>query len=171
VLVFELCSAGYSELDRPLILRVHYSCLNAARRRGIVFALATTMTTVEIARSDWEKSLDAFSAVHEGWLISLEVLSAGLGAQPLITDLPLVGVTLDDREGQSIAIAAERSAKEHTTHFVPAPARLWLERTDDGVDVALQIEAADGTRTIVELKTPARSETVDGVPAPHAQRH
>jgi Family of unknown function (DUF5335) len=135
-----------------------------------VFAFATTMTTVEIARSDWEKSLDAFSAVHEGWLISLEVLSPGFGAQPVMTNLPLVGITLDDPEGQGIAIAAERSAGEHTTHFVPAPARLWLERTDDGVDVALQIEAADGTRAIVQLKTPARPETVDGIPAQHARR-
>jgi hypothetical protein len=125
------------------------------------------MTTVELARSDWEKSLDAFSAVHEGWLISLEVLSPDLGAQAVMTDLPLVGITLDDRAGRGIAIAAERSAAEHTTHFVPAPARLWLERTDDGVDVAIQIEAADGTRAIVQLKTPARPETVDGIPAQH----
>ena len=129
------------------------------------------MTTVEIARSDWQKSLDAFSAVHEGWLISLEVLSPGLGAQPLMADLPLVGITLDDRERQSIAIAAGRSAGEHTTHFVLAPTRLWIERTDDGVDVALQIEAADGTRAIVQMKTPAHPETVDGIPAQHAQRH
>jgi len=128
------------------------------------------MTTVEITRSDWEKSLDAFSAVHEGWLISLEVLSPGLGAQPVMTDLPLVGVSLDDRQGQGIAIAAERSAGEHTTHFVLAPTRLWIERSDDGVDVALQIEAADGSRAIVQMKTPARPETVDGISAQHVQR-
>lgn len=129
------------------------------------------MTTVEIDRSDWEESLDAFSAVHEGWLMSLEVLSPGLGAQPVMTNLRLVGVTLDDREAQGIAVAAEQSGGEHTTHFVPAPARLWIERTDDGADVALQIEAADGTRAIVQLKTPARPETVDGIPAQHPQRH
>jgi uncharacterized protein DUF5335 len=129
------------------------------------------MNTVEIARTDWEKSLDTFSAVHEGWLVSLEVLSPALGAQPVLTDLPLVGVTLDDQRGDGIAIAAERSAGEHTTHFVAFPAHVWLERTDEGVDVALQIESADGTRAILELKTPARPETVDGMPAHQTQRH
>jgi hypothetical protein len=128
------------------------------------------MDTVEIARSDWEKSLDTFSAVHEGWLVSLEVLSPALGAQPVLTDLPLVGVTLDDQRGEGIAIAAERSAGEHMTHFVASPAHVWLERTDEGVDVALQIESADGTRAILELKTPARPETVDGIPAHQTRR-
>ncbi len=122
------------------------------------------MRTEEIARADWERALDAFSAVHERWLVSVEVMSPALGAQPVITDLPLVGVTLDDRDAKGIAIATERSAGEHTTHFVEEPAHVWLERTDDGTDVALQIEAADGSRTVLALKTPAAPETVDGVP-------
>lgn len=128
------------------------------------------MNTVEIARSDWEEALDTFSAVHEGWLVSLEVLSPALGAQPVLTDVPLLGVTLDDERGQSIAIAAERSAGEHATHFVASPTHVWVERTDDGADVALQIESTDGTRALLALKTPARPETVDGVPSPQTQR-
>lgn len=128
------------------------------------------MKTVEIARPDWERSLDTFSAVHEGWLVSLEVLSPALGAQPVMTDLPLVGVTVEDREGHGIAIAAERSRGEHATHFVPEPTHIWLERTDEDADVALEIEASDGSRALLALKTPARPETVDGLPGPDARR-
>jgi hypothetical protein len=128
------------------------------------------MNTVEIARTDWERALDAFSAMHEGWLVTLEVVSPTIGAQPVMTNMPLVGVTLEDREAQGIAIAAERTPDDHATHFVATPAHVWVERTEDGSDVALQIESSDGSRAILELKTPARPETVDGVPRPHAPR-
>jgi uncharacterized protein DUF5335 len=150
---------------------LHDSCL-FPRRDIAVSALRHSlgMRTEEIARSDWERSLDAFSAVHEGWLVSLQVLSPELGAQPVITDLPLVGVTLDDEQAQGIAIAAERSAGEHATHFVAAPTHVWVERTEEGADVALEIESSDGSRTLLSLKTPARPETVDGLPGPQSPR-
>jgi Family of unknown function (DUF5335) len=127
------------------------------------------MKTQEIAHSDWERSLDAFSAAHEGWLVSLEVLSPALGAQPVLTDVPLVGVTLEDHQGDAIAIAAERRTGEHATHFVDTPTHIWVERTDEGTDVALAIESSDGSRAVLALKTPARPETVDGIPR-HARR-
>jgi hypothetical protein len=122
------------------------------------------MKTIEITRNDWERSLDAFSAAHEGWLVSLEVLSPSLGAQPIMTDLPLIGVTVDDKQGEGIAISAERPNGEHTTHFVAAPTHVWVERTDEGTDVALEIEGSDGSRAVLALKTPARPEIVDGMP-------
>ena len=122
------------------------------------------MQTVEIRRERWSQALSEFSAIHEGWLISVDVLAPALGAQPEVHDLPLVGVVLEPRNGGSITIAAARSGVSQITHMVQSPARIWIERTDDGADVALQIESADGTKTIVRFKTPALPETVDGVP-------
>jgi len=128
------------------------------------------MKTQEIVQSEWERTLEAFSAAHEGWLVSLEVLSPSFGAQPVLTDLPLVGVTLEDHQGDAIAIAAERATGEHATHFVDAPTHVWVERTDEGTDVALAIESSDGSRALLALKTPARPETVDGIPRPARQQ-
>lgn len=122
------------------------------------------MQTIEIRSDRWSQALSEFSAVHDGWLISVDVLAPTLGAQPEVHDLPLVGVVAEPRNGGSVTIAAGRSGAGQMTHIVQSPARIWVERTDDGADVALQIESADGTKTIVRFTTPALPETVDGVP-------
>jgi hypothetical protein len=41
--------------------------------------------------------------------------------------------------------------------------RIFLLQTDDGADSALELESADGTRTILRFRASARPETVDGI--------
>jgi len=38
------------------------------------------MQTVEIPREAWAQTLNEFTAIHEGWLVSLDVLGADIGA-------------------------------------------------------------------------------------------
>ncbi len=122
------------------------------------------MQTVQIPREAWSQTLNDFSAMHEGWLVSVDVLSAEIGAQPEVHDLPLVGVVAEpDRDGRTITISAAHSADGQITHTIHSPTRLWIERTDEGADAAVQIESADGAKTIVRFRTPALPETVDGV--------
>lgn len=122
------------------------------------------MQTVEIPREAWVHKLNEFTRIHEGWLVSLDVLAGDPGAQPEISNLPLLGVSADriDHDG-TIAVSVARSASEHFTHIIEAVTRIHIERTDDGADAALQIEASDGTRTILRFRAAALPETVDGV--------
>jgi hypothetical protein len=123
------------------------------------------MQTVEIQPARWPQVLAEFSAVHEGWLVSVDILAPTLGAQPEVHDLPLVGVVAEPRtNGGTITIAAARPETGQITHTIHSPTRVRIERTNEGADVAMQIESAEGTTTILRLKTPARPETVDGVP-------
>jgi hypothetical protein len=119
--------------------------------------------TIELAREDWTQAVKEFSAIHEGWLVSLDILSPDIGAQPAITHLPLVGVSFEAAEGGRMTIAAGRSADDHITHTIQAPNHVWIARTNAGADVALEIESADGTKTILRLKTVALPDTVDGI--------
>jgi hypothetical protein len=122
------------------------------------------MQTVQIPREAWSQTLNDFSAMHEGWLVSVDVLSAEIGAQPEVHDLPLVGVVAEpDGDGGTITISAARQAAGQITHTIHSPTRVWIERTDEGADAAVQIESADGAKTIVRFRTPALPETVDGV--------
>jgi hypothetical protein len=101
----------------------------------------------------------------EGWLVSVDVLSPAIGAQPEVRDLPLVGVVAEPGpKGGLITISAARFNGEQITHMIHSPTRLRIERLDDGADMAMQIESAEGTTTILRLKTPALPETVDGMP-------
>ena len=121
------------------------------------------MRTPEIPRDDWSRVLAEFSATHDGWLVSLDILSPDIGAQPDIIDLPLVGVTFEDIRAGTMTISAGRSAVPEITHTIQAPSRIWVERTDAGADAALAIESADGAKTILRLRTAALPETVDGI--------
>jgi hypothetical protein len=123
------------------------------------------MQTIDIQPARWSKALAEFSAMHEGWLISVDILSPAIGAQPEVRDLPLVGVVAEPEHGGSlITIAAAKFDGEQITHAIHSPTHVRLERTDRGADAAMQIESAEGITTILRLKTPALPETVDGVP-------
>jgi len=122
------------------------------------------MRTVEIPREAWAQRLNEFTAIHEGWLVSLEVLAPEIGAQPEIRNLPLLGVSADriDQDG-TIAVSVAGSATEHLTHIIHAVTRIYVARTDDGADAALQIESADGTRAILRFRAAVLPELVDGI--------
>ena len=122
------------------------------------------MRTLEIPARDWTRALDDFSAMHDRWLVSVDLLSPTLGAQPQIHDLPLLGVTAESSARDStITIAAGSPEAGHIEHVIHAPTRVRLERTNEGADVALEIESADGTAAILRFKTIVASELVDGV--------
>lgn len=122
------------------------------------------MRTIEIPAKDWSHTLDEFSAVHEGWLVSLDLLEPMLGAQPQIRELPLRGVTAESRSRDPvITISAARADGEHFTHIIHSPTRVRIARNDEGADTALEIESEDGAAAILRFKTAARPETVDGI--------
>jgi hypothetical protein len=77
-----------------------------------------------------------------------------------------VGITFEGGDGGNVIIAAARAAGDQLTHTIHAPTRLWIERADDGADVALQIESADRAKAIVRFRAAALPETVDGVVRP-----
>lgn len=110
------------------------------------------MQTIEIPQKNWPSVLDQFSLTHEGQPISVDVLSSEIGSQPEIRRLPLIGVVVEPLgRGDAITISAARERDAQTTHAIHSPTRVWIERAEDGADVALQIESTDGTKTILRL--------------------
>jgi hypothetical protein len=122
------------------------------------------MRTREIPREAWTDWLSDFTNIHEGWLVSLDVLDPDIGAQPEIDTLPLLGISADrlDPDG-TIVISVARSTTEHFTHLIRAVTRIHVEQTDDGADAALLIESGEGPKAILRFRTAALPETVDGI--------
>ena len=126
------------------------------------------MRTIEVPQKDWTRTLDEFSAIHDGWLVSLDVMGPTLGVQHQLRDLPLLGITAEVRSREpAITISAARADGEHFTHVIHAPTHVRIERTNDGADVALEVESRDGNAAILRFNTSAHPETVDGVARPH----
>ena len=123
------------------------------------------MRTQEIPRREWRGFLDSFSRQHEGWLATLEVLGANVGAQEEARELPLAGVSLSSGGDETEAISIDLGTKpdEHISHAISEPIGVWLKQTEGGADAALEIEVADGTKTLLQFRSPMPAELVDGV--------
>jgi len=107
----------------------------------------------EIPQSQWIESLNDLSRRHQGWRISVEVLSQDLGAQPLVDDMPLLGLRFDPQGSEAGDIVIEiGDATEHLmNHHVDRPDQLWLSEMQPGAEVDIEIEAEGGNKTLLRL--------------------
>jgi hypothetical protein len=121
--------------------------------------------TREIPRDDWKSFFDTFSRQHEGWLATLEIFGKDLGAQQEADELPLTGVSLASGgdELETISINLGGAPDGHVSHAIIGPTRVWLQQTTAGANAALEIEASDGTQTLLRFRSALPSEMVDGV--------
>ena len=122
------------------------------------------MPTQAIPREQWKNFFDSFSRQHEGWLATLEVFATDLGAQEEARELPLSGISLSSAKNEdSIALSLGKEPEDHITHIIQKPEQVWVERTSEGVNTALEIESKDQTKTLLRFRSPALPELVDGV--------
>ena len=110
--------------------------------------------TKEIPRESWDKFFSRFSDDHETQFVAVEVMGSDIGAQVEGRSLLLSGISRADEDNQSLALMFDSVNGEHVTHMVNKPTRVWVQRAPDNTDEALEIESADGTRTLVRLGLP-----------------
>ncbi len=121
------------------------------------------MPTIDIPQEVWADRLNEFTAVHDRWLVSLDVVSED-GPHTEIHNLPLLGVSTERADHRrTVVVSVARSASEHLTHMIDSVTRVALQQADDGADTGLEMESADGTRTILRFRASALPETVDGI--------
>jgi len=114
------------------------------------------MNTEEIPRDEWIQFLDEFTREHQGWPVNVEVLDEELGAQTQVRDAPLQGISADVRPAgnHNVSIIVGEEQNPSLTHIVPNTRHVRVARSEDGDDEALEIEAADGSRTLVRFQLP-----------------
>ena len=100
------------------------------------------MATLEIPRSEWISFFDSFSNRHRGWLITMEIMSADLGDQVEVRDLPLEGITPELRgENDEFEITVGDEKDRHLSKTIFGAHNVWLKQNDEGADEALEIDA------------------------------
>jgi hypothetical protein len=116
------------------------------------------MQTHEIARQEWLRTFDDISAAHAGDRVSVEVLSSRAGAQPEVVEFPLARLSYDRRNGRSaVAITMARGNRRHLTQIIENLTRVFVDRGAAAGETVLQLEARDGTKTLVRLRPPELS--------------
>lgn len=122
------------------------------------------MEPSEIPRDDWRSFFEVFSRQHQGWLATLEVVGPDI-AQPATGEFPLNSVSLTSviGEAEGITIDLGKMPDDHVKHTIIEPTHVWLMRTSEGANAALEIVSADDTRTLLRFRSPVLPELVDGV--------
>ncbi|HKT80046.1 MAG TPA: DUF5335 family protein [Vicinamibacterales bacterium] len=111
------------------------------------------MQTSEVPRSEWERRLEEFSAAHDGWLVSMEVMGSDIGAQPEVQHMPLLGLSAENHEGDgTIVVSVAKSASDHLTHLIHNATHLYLQEEPGA---AVEIESADGLKSVLRFDQPA----------------
>lgn len=105
--------------------------------------------TREIPRNDWSRFLEGFTRRNLERPATVQVLGPRLGAQYEARRLALQGIFLE-RSQTTITIVLGESPTL-MEHPIGLPAHVWVQTSDEGLEKAIEIEAADETRTIVEL--------------------
>ena len=125
------------------------------------------MQTKEIQQTEWPAFFDNFSRQHDGTLVNLEIFGSEMGDQFEGRALALEGMTAEWDEGSGYRLAIMMGAKpdDHITHNISKPVQVNLEQTDEGIDTALAIKAADGTTTLLRFHAAVVGERADAVGA------
>lgn len=123
------------------------------------------MAIQEIPEDQWQEFLDTFSHLHQGWLADVQVLGDQTYRHMQAEGLPFRGAAYETKGSgkNEVSIFMDQSPKEGITHTVSYPTHIRLEQTDSGVDQGLEVEAKDGTKTVVRFRNPASPDLVDRI--------
>jgi hypothetical protein len=113
--------------------------------------------TREIPRDEWTRFFDNMSRRQEGWEVGLEVFSPDIGDQIEGSHMFLAGMTAEVTDkidkGDKIEIMMAGTPRNHVTHVISAPILIQLQQSDIGIDSALKIKSADGTTSLLHLRS------------------
>jgi hypothetical protein len=110
---------------------------------------------VEIAEDQWITFFAEFTRDHRGAHARLEVLGADVGYQVETENRPFDGVSTDVKDGEhAVWITFGSTPADHLTHGVQSVTAIRLRPPAGEAGAALEVEAKDGTRTVLELSRP-----------------
>ena len=111
--------------------------------------------TKEIPLDQWIPFLAGFTRENRGAHARLEIVGPDAGYQVETENRPFDGVSADvkDRE-RTVWIAFGSAAADHLTHGIHNAAAIRLGPKSERIWAVLDVEAQDGTRTLLELSDP-----------------
>ncbi len=111
--------------------------------------------TIEIPKERWTQFFDDLSKRRFGWETKIEVMNESVGDQILSKNLPLNGITFEEKSGgHEIEIAVGESADQHQMHNISNPVKVAYLDKGDFLGGVIQIEDEDNTKTLISLLNP-----------------
>lgn len=122
------------------------------------------MATREIERNKWTEEFNRLSRMHLGRVIDIEVIGEEIGAQTESKNMPFEGISADFKDNENrIEISVGASPDSHVTRSITEPASVYLKQSNAGEDEALEIETADGTKTILRFRSSSQANSASAL--------
>jgi hypothetical protein len=81
-------------------------------------------------------------------------MSEEIGAQTEVRSLPFEGIGADVKDGENrIELTLGDNPSASITHGIVAPKAVYVKQNDAGVEDMLEVQATDGTVTLVRFHT------------------
>ncbi len=108
--------------------------------------------TDELPRDRWRVYFDDLSRGLTTTQATVEIDGPDLGAQVQAEGLLLSGISYDDRDDVLVVGLSPGGAAESLEHLVSNPQRIRVESSDGLLPSAIEVEDAEGERTLVRLQ-------------------
>lgn len=119
------------------------------------------MSVCDVPRSRWADVLGQFSRSHRGWLARAVTVRPGPELMSHTDWYPLESVTLTWNGGRATAVRVAFQGGPDVC--VGGPRAVAVDRTLDGAERALEIDAAGGVFVRIVFRATALPEEVDGM--------
>jgi hypothetical protein len=112
----------------------------------------TVADTNELPRDRWRTYFDDLSRGLRTTQATVEIDGPDLGSQVQAEGLVLGGISYDDRDDVLVVGLSPGGATESLEHLVSRPQRILIEPSDAILPSTIEVEDAEGQRTLVRLK-------------------
>jgi hypothetical protein len=108
--------------------------------------------TDELRRDQWRLYFDDLSRRLATTRATVEIEAPELGAQVQADELLLTGISYDDRDDLLVVGLSPGGPTESLEHMVSSPQRIWVDSSTDLLPSTIEVEDAEGQRTLVRLQ-------------------
>jgi hypothetical protein len=108
--------------------------------------------TIELPSEGWRTYFDELSRGLATTQATIEIDGPDLGAQVQAEGLVLSGISFDDRDDVLVIGLSPGGPAESLEHLVSSPQRISVESSDDILPSTIEVEDAEGQRTLVRLQ-------------------
>lgn len=107
--------------------------------------------TLEIPKEAWADYLNALSNRVHDRPVRVRIEGTDMGDQVLAEQVPLVGISLEQKGSEAGAIELTLAHEDRTnlTHMIQSPAHVYAEEGDAGEVVCLDIEDTASVKTLI----------------------
>jgi len=110
--------------------------------------------TTQIPMDQWTPFFNDLSRQLEGSSATIEIIGRELGDQPLASEMPFAGISVDSKgsEAGEIVIGLGDAETGYDAHHIHEPRLVRAVETQPGAQADIEIESGDGLTTVVHLK-------------------